>query len=204
VGVAPNQKSSFISDKHKSKLPWWLSGLMIFLVVVVAFSPNSIHWIHGIVGAFLVGAIAALRVRFKFLLTRLMLVEPVIIAVGLASLLSQVEEAFPLLVVVVKANLCAITIIIYSRLVPFYQVIRMLRSIGIGDIFPTVLMLMYRYLPLLLEEKRRLQRARQSRTFQNKHVRLWLTLATIGAALLARVVYRSERVYQAMRARGWN
>jgi cobalt/nickel transport system permease protein len=67
----------------------------------------------------------------------------------------------------------------------------------------TTLALMYRYLPVLAEESRRMDRARKSRTFSMCRVMIWHNLTTVIAQLFMRSVDRAERIYLAMCARGW-
>ena len=67
----------------------------------------------------------------------------------------------------------------------------------------TTLALMYRYLPLLTEESRRMQRARASRTFLPGKRLAWRNLSEILGRLFLRSAERAERIYLAMCARGW-
>jgi cobalt/nickel transport system permease protein len=62
---------------------------------------------------------------------------------------------------------------------------------------------MYRYLPVLAEESRRMQRARASRTFSRQRRVAWRSLTTILGRLFVRSADRAERIYLAMCARGW-
>jgi cobalt/nickel transport system permease protein len=63
--------------------------------------------------------------------------------------------------------------------------------------------LMCRYLPVLAEESRRMQRARASRTFSSKRTLAWQNLTTVIGQLFIRSADRAERIYLAMCARGW-
>jgi cobalt/nickel transport system permease protein len=74
---------------------------------------------------------------------------------------------------------------------------------GMPAVMLTTLALMYRYLPVLAEESRRMQRARASRTFCRGRRQAWETLSAILGRLFIRSVERAERIYLAMCARGW-
>jgi cobalt/nickel transport system permease protein len=66
------------------------------------------------------------------------------------------------------------------------------------------LALMHRYLFVLADESARMRRARQSRTFSPRKGLRWHTASTIVAQLFLRASDRADRIYDAMRARGWN
>jgi cobalt/nickel transport system permease protein len=63
---------------------------------------------------------------------------------------------------------------------------------------------MHRYLFVLAEESARMRRARQSRTFTPRRRLHWQTLSSIIAQLFLRATDRADRIYDAMRSRGWN
>ena len=67
----------------------------------------------------------------------------------------------------------------------------------------TTLALMYRYLFLLIDEAERMNRARASRTFIAGRRRSWRALGSLIGQLGVRSTERAERIYAAMRARGW-
>jgi cobalt/nickel transport system permease protein len=67
----------------------------------------------------------------------------------------------------------------------------------------TTLALMYRYLPVLGGEARRMSRARASRTFSAQRGISWSNVALVIGQLFIRSTERAERIYLAMCARGW-
>jgi len=62
---------------------------------------------------------------------------------------------------------------------------------------------MQRYGPVLIDESRRMQRARSSRTFRGGRFSTWAISGGIIAQLFLRTLNRAERIYLAMCARGW-
>ena len=86
---------------------------------------------------------------------------------------------------------------------PFYEILEALRRVRFPALMLTTLALMYRYLPVLGEESRRMQRARASRTFGPSHLVQWKSLTAIVGQLFIRSAERAERIYLAMCARGW-
>ena len=86
---------------------------------------------------------------------------------------------------------------------PFQEILQILRRIGFPAVMLTTLTLMYRYVPLLVEESRRMQRARAARTFARRRGPGWPSLSMIVGRLFVRSAQRAERIYLAMCARGW-
>jgi len=104
---------------------------------------------------------------------------------------------------IIKSNLCVLTMLLLTWTTPFLEILQELRRLRLPTIMLTTLALMYRYLPVLAEESRRMQRARASRTFVAKRRIVWQNLTAIIAQLFIRSADRAERIYLAMCARGW-
>jgi cobalt/nickel transport system permease protein len=64
--------------------------------------------------------------------------------------------------------------------------------------------LLDRFLHVLLEESRRMRRARAARTWRRGRWVAWRFLASVVAVSFIRSMARAERVAVAMRARGWS
>ena len=80
---------------------------------------------------------------------------------------------------IVKSNLCVLTLLLLTWTTPFHELLQQLRRWSFPVIMLTTLALMYRYLPVLGEETRRMSRARASRTFSRKRWSSWGSLAEI-------------------------
>lgn len=113
--------------------------------------------------------------------------------------------------VMVKAWLSALLAITLVTTTHFLELARAMRSLGIPLVLTSVILLMYRYLYVLVDEAQRLIRAREARTASAEDGReggsiFWRAQVTgrmIGTLFL-RTYERSERIYQAMLARGFN
>ncbi len=113
--------------------------------------------------------------------------------------------------VMVKAWLSALLAITLVTTTHFLELARAMRSLGIPLVLTSVILLMYRYLYVLVDEAQRLIRAREARSAAREDGReggsiLWRAQVTgrmIGTLFL-RTYERSERIYQAMLARGFN
>lgn len=106
------------------------------------------------------------------------------------------------------AVLAAVTLAVTTR---FVDILVAMRSLGMPKVLASIILLMYRYIHVLLEEASRLMRARQARSAAPEPGResgslRWRAQVTgrmIGTLFL-RTYERSERVYEAMLARGFS
>jgi len=137
-----------------------------------------------------------------YALRRLLVVEFFILGIGLLSLLTP--SATPLFFsAVLKSNLSVFAMLLLTWTTPFHDILGELRRLRLPPVMLTTLALMCRYLPVLAEESRRMQRARASRTFTSQRRAAWRNLSLIIGQLFVRSAERAERIYLAMCARGW-
>jgi cobalt/nickel transport system permease protein len=102
-----------------------------------------------------------------------------------------------------KSNLCVFAMLLLTWTTPFQDILAELRRLHFPHVMLTTLALMYRYLPLLSDETRRMSRARASRSFSPHRRGMWQDLTLIIGQLFIRSADRAERIYLAMCARGW-
>jgi cobalt/nickel transport system permease protein len=89
--------------------------------------------------------------------------------------------------------------------VPFDRLLATLRRLGLPTILVAILAFMYRFLFVLWNELDTMRAARRARTFDRAGlVFRWRNSAQMIGMLLIRSLGRSERVYGAMCARGWD
>ncbi|MBM3888769.1 MAG: cobalt ECF transporter T component CbiQ [Verrucomicrobia bacterium] len=154
------------------------------------------------VAAVLIVVAALSRIPAAFLVKRLLLLEPFALGVALLTLF-QPHGGRIFLTILLKANLCLLTMILLSNTTPFSDVLRVLKRLRVPALLVTTLALMYRYLFVLVEETGRMSRARASRTFSRRRGLVWRSLASVIGQLFIRSTERAERIYAAMCARGW-
>ncbi|HEV2208487.1 MAG TPA: cobalt ECF transporter T component CbiQ [Verrucomicrobiae bacterium] len=172
------------------------------LLVGIALLPRRLTLLY----LFPSGVVLALwlwaRMPFGYALRRLFVVEWFVLGIGLLTLLHP--GSLPLFFsIVAKSNLCMLTVLLLTWTTPFQDLLQALRRFRFPPVMLGTLALMYRYLPLLVEESRRMHRARASRTFSRRRGLAWHNLAAIIAQLFVRSAERAERIYLAMCARGW-
>jgi cobalt/nickel transport system permease protein len=142
------------------------------------------------------------RMPLSYALRRLAVVEFFIVGIALLSLIRP-SAAPVFFAALIKSNLCVLTMLLLTWTTPFQDILQELRRLRMPVVMLSTLALMYRYLPVLAEETRRMQRARASRTFSRRRRLAWHNLSTIIGQLFIRSADRAERIYLAMCARGW-
>lgn len=143
------------------------------------------------------------RMPLGYALRRLLVAEFFVLGIAVLSLLAPAAAAAVFLSALLKSNLCVLTMLLLTWTTPFQQILQVLRRLRLPSVMLSTLALMYRYLPVLSEESRRMQRARASRTFSRRRRLAWQNLTAILGQLFVRSADRAERIYLAMCARGW-
>jgi len=172
------------------------------LVVAVVLLPASRPVFLVAVAVVLFAVALVSRVPWRFLVVRVLLLEPFVLGVALLSLF-QAGGWRLFLFLIAKSTLCLLTMVLLSNTTPFAELLRVLRAWRMPALLVATLALMYRYLFVLVDEAQRMKRARMSRTFVAQRRLTWHTLANVVGQLFIRSSERAERIYAAMCARGW-
>jgi len=172
------------------------------LVLAIVFLPQSRLVLLAPMALFLLAAAGLSRIPWRFLLWRVILLEPFVLGVAILALF-QPDGWRLFIILVVKCTFCLLTMVLLSNSTPFSDLLRVLKSWRMPALLVTTLSLMYRYLFVLVDEGQRMRRARESRTFVPQRAWAWRTLATVVSQLFIRSSERAERIYAAMCARGW-
>ena len=91
------------------------------------------------------------------------------------------------------------------NVIPFDQLLATLRRSGVPAILLAILAFMYRFVFVLWDELDTMRTARRARAFDRAGAFFrWRNGASMIGMLLIRALERSERVYGAMCARGWD
>ena len=106
--------------------------------------------------------------------------------------------------VVVRSLLSVQVAILLTATTPFPDLLHALRHLGLPSLLVTIVSLMYRYLFVLADEAARLLRAREARSVGSGGSVLWRgrVAGHMVGQLFLRSYERSDRVYDAMLARG--
>ena len=193
--------SRFDSPIHRLPAGVKLAGALCSVIVAVAVPRFHAIWLTAVAAMLLLVA-ATSRVPWRFLVRRMLLLEPLVIGVAVLSLF-QPGGGRVFLILVARTSLCLFTMILLANTTPFSEILRVLKALHVPSLLVTTLALMYRYLFVLVDEAERMKRARASRTFIQKRAWSWRGLATVVSQLFIRASERAERIYAAMCARGW-
>ncbi len=173
------------------------------LVVIVAASPTGAWATYGVVGVGLLVVLLVSGVNCHHLAWRLLTLEPLAAGIPLLALFRP-DGSTLCLTLMVKSNLCLLTMLLLTATTRFSEVVTVLRRLRVPALLVTTLALAYRYLFVLADEATRISRARRSRTVTEARGLAWWISATVIAGLFLRTLERAERVYMAMAARGWH
>ncbi|MCS7338055.1 MAG: energy-coupling factor transporter transmembrane protein EcfT [Verrucomicrobiae bacterium] len=177
-------------------------GATMLLVLAVALGPRRPHVLYLAPACVLALTWVLVRMPVLFALKRILVVEPFIVGVALLALFRpETQPVF--FAALIKSNLCVLAMLLLGYTTPFHELLRALRRAHVPGVLVTTLALLDRYLPVLIEESVRMQRARASRTFSRRRNVAWLNMAGVAARLFVRAADRAERIYLAMCARGW-
>ena len=171
-------------------------------VTIIALLPMGAWGALGAIALFLSLMAGLSRISPRFLLWRLLALEPLALGVaGLAILQPHGGRIF--VTMLAKTTLCLLTMILLSNTTAFSALLEVMQRVRVPRLLVSTLALMYRYLFVLTDEAQRMRRARASRTFRDGRWWTWKTLATVIGQLFVRSTERAERIYAAMTARGW-
>ena len=161
----------------------------------------------------------ASKLPLSFLLTRLrypgLFIAVIIVLVPFAAgetVLLQLgplalkQEGLEAVLLIATRFLCILTItLVLFGTAPLMTSIKAMRSLRLPDVLVDMMLLAYRYLEEFGDTRTTMQRAMQVRGFKGDRfdLRTVNVLAGLAGSLLVRSYNRSERVYQAMRLRGY-
>jgi len=112
--------------------------------------------------------------------------------------------------ILARSGLSMLVAVTLVTITPFADLLRAMRRLGLPALLVAVMAMMYRYLFVLVDEAQRLIRAREARSAASASGRAGRTMAwraTVAGRMIGtlflRTYERSERIYQAMLARGY-
>jgi cobalt/nickel transport system permease protein len=173
---------------------------LIGLVLVAVTLPEGAWAAFGALAAILVGLAAASRLRPLFVLGRMTIEVPFLLAA--AVLPFTAEDGLVLgASVALKVSISVLAMVILSSTTPFPSLLRGFEMLGAPRLILTIVAFMWRYLHVLAGEVSRMQTARAARGYSAGW--LWQAASTgpLIATLFLRSLERGERVHLAMRSR---
>lgn len=140
------------------------------------------------------------------LLQRMGLALPFIalIAIGAIVVDSAVPAISHYLFIVAKAALAIAVLTLLTSSTRFHNLLRGFAWFGMPRIMTSILAFLYRYAFILVDEAGRLAMGRKSRQLAHRRTLAWKSRAWQVGTLFLRSMERSDRVYNAMLARGFS
>ncbi len=190
------------SPVHRAPASIKLVGAFLLVLAIALVPVARAGWVL-LVLAGLAGAARAARVPLSAFIARVAIAEPFVLGVAVLSLF-QGRGVAVFLAVVLKSTTCVAAVQLLAHTTPFQDVLAVLRRARVPSVLVHTLGLLHRYLFVIVEETHRMRRARAARTWQSTPWGAWKALSTVIAVSFVRSAARAERIYVAMRARGWS
>jgi cobalt/nickel transport system permease protein len=186
---------------------FWAIALLWLTIVVLAWSAHLGPW-RTVRGAFI--AVPFMTIALPLVLTR-GAPYAAVLELGPLTLAISAEGLSQFLTIAAKSWVSVQAALLLTYTTPFHDLVDGLRALRLPRIMVAIISFMYRYLAVVGDEASRLNRARASRSADAGVGRAGGTLRWRGAvtgsmvgSLFLRSYERSERVYAAMQARGFD
>ncbi len=146
---------------------------------------------------------------------RLLIVLPIVAAACAANLFLDTQTAFYLgaapvsygflsfVSALMKALLTVTAALVFISCTPVIEIVAALRQVRVPEAVTTQLLLTYRYLDLLIKEASSMYTAYKLRAPGQKGIK-WGDMGSFLGGLLLRTIDRGERIYNAMKLRGFS
>jgi cobalt/nickel transport system permease protein len=175
----------------------------IGLIILIVALPHKSWMSFCLLALFIMPVIVLSKLPIRFLMLRLIMLEPFVLGVSVLSLFKE-GGTIIFISIIIKSTLALLIMLLLSNTTPFEQILTLMKKIKIPPLMVTILALFYRYLFVLIDEAEKMQRARISRTFTDSKKHIWKSRIQMIGELFIRSTERAERIYSAMRSRGWS
>jgi len=181
--------------------------LTLAVIVTALLLPISLWPLHGCLGALLFVAHAAAGIPAGYLVRRVLLLLPMLALMALMVPISRgLQGGWDVAsAMVVRSTLALLATLWLVNTTPFDRLLVALQGLGMPRIFVALLAFTYRYVYVVFDELARMRTAQRARTFGRRGAwATWKSTAQLVAMLVIRSMNRTERVHNAMLARGWH
>jgi cobalt/nickel transport system permease protein len=207
------QLSGGDSAVHRRHPAVKLVSAFVFIVAVISFDRAEFGRLVPFV-FYPVVLMALSGTPWPIVLKRVALALPFVLLAGISNILFDRTAAFTVAGVAVSAGvvsffsilfrtfLCVTAVLLLVAVTPFSHLTGQLRRLHVPDIFVTLFEMIYRYIGVLLEEASSMHTAYMLRSTEHKGLQMRHMGSFVGQ-LLIRSFDRAERVYAAMKCRGY-
>ena len=190
-----------------------LLSSVFFIITVVSFNRYALA---GLMPFILYPSllIAFSETPYSALFKRFLIALPFCFFAGISNVFFDKAAAFEingiavsygfvsLITILFKTYLCVITVLILMSVTPFSDLVREMRRLKIPGIFITMFEMTYRYIGVLLNELHSMSIAYFLRSPNKKGIEM-KDMGSFTGQLLIRSFDRADRVYNAMKCRGY-
>lgn len=198
---------------HKLHPAVKLLSALFFMITVISFDRYTFgRLIPFIFYPTLLMALA--EISYAMLLKRLLIALPFGLFIGVTNIILDRASAFTIgnitvtygvisfCAILFRTYLCVMTVLILVSVTPLSQITNEMRRFWIPNIFVIMFEMTYRYIGVLLDEAYSMWIAYSLRSVNKKGIEM-KDMGSFAGQLLLRSFDRAERVYQAMKCRGY-
>lgn len=190
-----------------------LLATISYLIIIVSYNKYEISALLPLV-IYPVLLMTIADIPVKPIFKKMLIIEPLIIGIGILNPIFTHQRIvymgvefsigwLTFLSIFIKGGFTVLAALILISTTSMEQIARALRILRVPKLFVLQLMLTYRYISVLMEEVLRTWRAYSLRAPKQKGVHRSVWGSLLGQLLL-RTFDRAERIYDAMRLRGFN
>jgi len=195
---------------------------LFLLLIMAAVATRAADFFHLIELTVLLVVLAALsRIPIGFILRRVLVVSPFLLMVVLMAPFLDVKNPVTTLrfsaaqisvdtrlviaaTVFVKSLISVVSVILLLNTGRFTELLKALQKLKMPAALVSILMFIYRYVFIIVDQFQRMLAARKARTFSNSRKQQYRGLPQIVGMGFIRSSEHAERVYAAMLARGFD
>jgi len=203
-------RKSAVHDRHPLVK---LLSAFVYIVLVVSFGRHEFGRLIPFI-FYPVVLMALSETPWSLVLRRVAIAIPFCLLAGISNIIFDRAIAFSVGGIAVSAGvvsffsilfrtfLCVTAVLILVAVTPVSQLSNQLRRLRVPDLFVTLFEMVYRYIGVLLDEASTMYTAYMLRSTEHKglHIR---HMGSFVGQLLIRSYDRAERVYNAMKCRGY-
>lgn len=200
--------SSLNSPIHRLDPRVKILSTFSYIILVVLTPPGEFSKFFAY--AFLIFILIFLsHIPFSYVVKRSFVVFPFVLVVAVTvpfydKPLHKYDKLLLIWNVLIKSWLAVISMIVLTSTTRFPLLLKGFEGLKVPKLFIMLISFMYRYIFVLIDEAKRLERARDSRYFGGKIIRQIKAFANIVGVLFIKTYNRAERVYQSMISRGFD
>ncbi len=204
-------KKSWVHDRHPLVK---LASTFLFIILVVSFDRYELARLAPFI-FYPVILMALSETPWPIVLKRFALTLPFCLFAGISNVIFERKTAFILMglnisvgvvslfSIVFRAFLCVTAVLLLIAVTPMSRITAQLRRLHLPDIFVTLFEMLYRYIAVLLGEASTMYTAYMLRSTEFKGLQM-RHMGSFAGQLLIRSYDRAERVYNAMKCRGYD